>query len=109
MAKIQARVPDAIQERANAVIKSNGLTVSDVVRMFMTRVAEDKTLPPDLFQPHTETRRTAPDAQAWREFFELLQTLNAPDDFMSERPLNTLARERGVFDDEMPAPLPARS
>jgi len=48
MAKIQARVPDEIQDIANLVIKSTGLTVSDVVRMFMTRIATDKALPLDL-------------------------------------------------------------
>ncbi len=45
MGKIQARIPDQVQEIASAVIKSTGLTVSDAVRMFMTRIARDRTLP----------------------------------------------------------------
>ncbi len=45
MGKIQAPIPDQVQEIASAVIKSMGLTVSDAVRMFMTRIARDRTLP----------------------------------------------------------------
>ncbi len=45
MEKIQAPIPDQVQETASAVIKSMGLTVSDAVRMFMTRIARDRTLP----------------------------------------------------------------
>jgi DNA-damage-inducible protein J len=66
MAKIQARVPDEIQDIANAVIKSTGLTVSDAVRMFMTRIATDRALPLDLFQPNPETVQAMEDAQAGR-------------------------------------------
>lgn len=42
-----------------------------------------------------------PGAKAWNEFFELLHTTDAPADFMSERPLNVLSQEHGVFDDEI--------
>ena len=55
MATIQARVPDEIQDVATAVIKATGLTVSDAVRMFMTRIATERALPLDLFQPNAET------------------------------------------------------
>jgi len=63
MAKIQAHVPDEIQDIANLVIKSTGLTVSDVVRMFMTRIADDQALPFDLFRPNAETLRAIEDAE----------------------------------------------
>lgn len=63
MAKIQARVPDEVQEVATAVIKATGLTVSDAVRMFMTRIAIDRALPFDLFQPSTETVQALQDAK----------------------------------------------
>ena len=52
---IQARVPVEIQAAANAVIRASGLTVSDVVRVLMTRIAQDKMIPPALFQPNAET------------------------------------------------------
>ncbi|WP_375663358.1 type II toxin-antitoxin system RelB/DinJ family antitoxin [Bartonella sp. CL63NXGY] len=66
MGKIQARIPDEVQEIASAVIKSTGLTVSDVVRMFMTRIARDRALPLDLFQPNPETLRAIEDAEMRR-------------------------------------------
>ncbi len=52
---VQARVPGEIQDAANAVIQASGLTVSDVVRVLMTRIAQDKVIPPALFQPNAET------------------------------------------------------
>lgn len=52
---VQARVPVEIQDAANQVIQASGLTVSDVVRVLMTRIAQDKAIPPALFQPNEET------------------------------------------------------
>jgi len=52
---VQARVPGEIQEAANAVIRASGLTLSDVVRVLMTRIAQDRKIPPELFQPNAET------------------------------------------------------
>lgn len=52
---VQARVPGEIQDVANQVIQASGLTVSDVVRVLMTRIAQDKAIPPALFQPNAET------------------------------------------------------
>ncbi|WP_375678447.1 MULTISPECIES: type II toxin-antitoxin system RelB/DinJ family antitoxin [unclassified Bartonella] len=66
MGKIQARIPDEVQEIASTVIKSTGLTVSDAVRMFMTRIAKDQALPLDLFQPNPETLQAIEDAEASR-------------------------------------------
>ena len=52
---VQARVPSEIRDAAIAVIQASGLTVSDVVRVLMTRIARDKAIPPALFQPNAET------------------------------------------------------
>lgn len=52
---VQARVPGEIQDIANQVIRASGLTVSDVVRVLMTRIAHDKAIPSALFQPNAET------------------------------------------------------
>lgn len=41
-----------------------------------------------------------PGAKTWGDFFELMHTMNVPDDFMDARPLNVLPQERGIFDDE---------
>ncbi|WP_455481285.1 type II toxin-antitoxin system RelB/DinJ family antitoxin [Bartonella sp. B12(2025)] len=52
---VQARVPENIQNVANEVIQASGLSVSDVIRVLMTRIAQDKAIPPVLFQPNAET------------------------------------------------------
>jgi antitoxin VapB len=44
---------------------------------------------------------THPGTQGWAEFFDLVEELEAPEDFMSDRPMNTLPGARGVFDDEV--------
>ncbi|WP_332060825.1 type II toxin-antitoxin system RelB/DinJ family antitoxin [Bartonella sp. CB74] len=53
---VQARVPENIQSVANKVIQESGLSVSDVIRVLMTRIAQDKAIPSVLFQPNAETR-----------------------------------------------------
>jgi len=52
---VQARVPIEIQDVADKVIRLSGLTVSDIVRVVMTRIAQDKAIPQDLFRPNAET------------------------------------------------------
>jgi antitoxin VapB len=44
-----------------------------------------------------------PGAKTWGEFFELLQEVDVPADFMAKRPLNVLPQEKGIFDDELSA------
>ena len=34
-----------------------------------------------------------PSAGGWAEFFELIRTIDVPDDFMTERPMNVLPRD----------------
>jgi antitoxin VapB len=43
---------------------------------------------------------TRPGARTWGEFFELVRSLDLPDDFMSERPMNVPPPRRGAFDDD---------
>lgn len=52
---VQARVPADIQDIASKIIQESGLTVSDVIRVLMTRIAKDKRIPAILFQPNAET------------------------------------------------------
>src|SRR3546814_267242 len=52
---VQARVPGDIQDAASQVIRASGLTVSDVVRVLITRIAQDNEIPAALFQPNAET------------------------------------------------------
>ncbi len=41
-----------------------------------------------------------PGAQSWSEFFALMRTIDVPDDFMSDRPMNDPPRERKLLEDE---------
>lgn len=40
-----------------------------------------------------------PSAKTWDDFFEYVQRIDVPEDFMTERPLNVPPKEMGVFDD----------
>lgn len=42
---VQARIDSAVKERATAVLDNMGLTVSDAVRILLTRVAKEGALP----------------------------------------------------------------
>jgi DNA-damage-inducible protein J len=53
---MRARIDERLKDEAMAVLAKMGLTVSDVVRMTLTRVAKDKALPFELNVPNAETR-----------------------------------------------------
>jgi len=42
---------------------------------------------------------TRPGASAWTEFFELMRTIDVPDGFMAERPMNVPPADRDLFGD----------
>ena len=42
---------------------------------------------------------TRPGAHTWGEFFELVRSLDLPEDFMNERPMNVPPTAAGVLDD----------
>ena len=42
---VRARIDEALKNEAAAVLADMGLTVSDLVRIVLTRVAKDKALP----------------------------------------------------------------
>ena len=52
---VQARIDGAIKKEAAAVLAAMGLTVSDAVRLLLTRVARGKALPFALLDPNTAT------------------------------------------------------
>jgi antitoxin VapB len=43
---------------------------------------------------------TRPGARGWAEFFALMRTIEVPDDFMADRPMNGPPLERDLFKDE---------
>jgi DNA-damage-inducible protein J len=53
---VRARIDESLKEEASAVLADFGLTISDVVRMTLTRVAKDHAVPIELKVPNAETR-----------------------------------------------------
>jgi DNA-damage-inducible protein J len=54
-ALVQARIDSTIKDEAALVLAAMGLTVSDAVRLMLTRVAHDHALPFDVLTPNAET------------------------------------------------------
>ncbi|MDR3749948.1 MAG: type II toxin-antitoxin system RelB/DinJ family antitoxin, partial [Terracidiphilus sp.] len=52
---VQTRINSEIKEEATVVLQAIGLTVSDAVRLMLTRVARDKALPFELLTPNETT------------------------------------------------------
>ena len=52
---VQARIDGAIKEEAAMVLATMGLTVSDAVRLMLTRVAREHALPFDPLIPNATT------------------------------------------------------
>ncbi|MBN9474394.1 MAG: RelB/DinJ family addiction module antitoxin [Bordetella sp. SCN 67-23] len=63
---VQARIDGAIKEEASAVLAAMGLTVSDAVRLLLTKVAQDKALPFEPLIPNATTIQAMKDARAGR-------------------------------------------
>jgi DNA-damage-inducible protein J len=55
---VRARIDETLKEEAAAVLAEMGLTVSDVVRIVLTKVARDKALPFEMRVPNRLTVET---------------------------------------------------
>jgi len=63
-AMVRARIDEHLKDEAAAVLAEMGLTVSDIVRMTLTRIAKDKALPFELKVPNVETRAAMAESRA---------------------------------------------
>jgi len=54
-AVVRARIDEATKAEASAVLGAMGLTVSDVFRLLLVRIAKDKALPFEPLTPNAET------------------------------------------------------
>jgi DNA-damage-inducible protein J len=61
---VRARIDAEIKEEAAIVLAAMGLTVSDAVRMLLTRVAREKALPVELMTPNPATIAALKEARA---------------------------------------------
>lgn len=55
---VRARIDETLKDEASAVLADMGLTVSDVVRIVLTRVAKEKALPFEMRLPNKLTADT---------------------------------------------------
>lgn len=60
---VRARVNNALRDDAASVLADLGLTISDVMRMTLTRIAREKAVPFELFTPNLATRAAMIEAQ----------------------------------------------
>lgn len=83
-ALVQARIDGAVKDEAAAVLAAMGLTVSDAVRLMLTKVAREHALPFDPLIPNAETIEAMKEARegklpSFATVEALVADLNAPD------------------------------
>lgn len=61
---VHVRVDESLKHQATETLASMGLTVSDAVRVFLTRVVTDQKLPFALHAPNASTRAAMREARA---------------------------------------------
>ena len=79
---VQARIDGAIKAEAAAVLATIGMTVSDAVRLLLTKIAREHALPFDPFIPNATTVAAMMEARAGnlprvKSIAELKAALNA--------------------------------
>lgn len=83
-ALVQTRIDGTVKEEAATVLAAMGLTVSDAVRLMLTRVAHDKALPFEPLTPNAATVAAMQEARAgglksFRDVEALMRDLDADD------------------------------
>lgn len=83
-ALVQTRIDRAVKDEAAIVLAAMGLTVSDAVRLLLTKVAREHALPFDPLIPNAETIEAMKEARrgnlsSFTTVEELMADLNAPD------------------------------
>lgn len=81
---VQARINGAVKEEAAAVLAAMGLTVSDAVRLLLTRIAHEKALPFAPLVPNAATVKAMKEARKgglprFDSVQDLLDDLHAED------------------------------
>jgi DNA-damage-inducible protein J len=81
---VHVRIDKRIKTKASKTLAAMGLSVSDAVRVLLTRVAEEKALPFEVRVPNTKTLRAIREARkgklsSFRNVSDLMADLNAAD------------------------------
>ena len=72
---VRARVDEAVKNEAAEVLAGMGLTVSDVVRIALTKIAREKALPFDMRVPNAPTAETLAKSERGKDAEDLFQKL----------------------------------
>ena len=81
---VTTRINGAVKQEASAVLATMGLTVSDAVRLMLTRIAHDHALPFDPLVPNEETIAAMKEARrgklaSFSSVAALMEELDASD------------------------------
>src|SRR3546814_14374723 len=93
---VRARIDETLKDEAAAVLAELGLTVSDVVRMTLTRVAKDHDLPFELKVPNAEKRAALESSRATMKARR--PSFTDPKELLEER--TTVVKVTGVYTSE---------
>lgn len=66
-ADVRSRIEPEIKERATEVLASNGLSLSDAIRLFLRQVVAQGGLPFEVKVPNAKTRAAMQEARAMRK------------------------------------------
>jgi len=61
---VRARIDANIKERASTALADMGLSISDAIRLLLTRVADERCLPFDIKAPNATTRQAIEELEA---------------------------------------------
>jgi DNA-damage-inducible protein J len=76
---VRTRINEQIKAEANLVLESIGLSMSDAIRLMLTRVAREKALPFDPLIPNEETLQAIREARAG-----ITKPFDSIDDLMAD-------------------------
>lgn len=83
-ALVQTRINGKVKDQAAAVLAAMGLTVSDAVRLLLTKIAQERALPFDPLVPNEATVEAMKEARrgklsSFKSIESLMEDLNADD------------------------------
>jgi DNA-damage-inducible protein J len=77
---VHVRVDEHVKAQAAETLAAMGLSISDAVRVFLTRIAAEKQLPFALKVPNAETRAAMEEARAMSRARQAHLLRNAPEE-----------------------------
>jgi len=81
---VRARIDTVTKQRATAALQAMGLSVSDVIRLLMLRIADEHRLPFDVKVPNASTLKAIAElntgkGKRFKDVDALMKDLNADD------------------------------